>query len=128
MKRSCNCVPHLAGCARFDALVGIPIFREWYGKSADVHGAIPSLHIAYPLMMAYYSLRFGALRAWSIFFYVLMCFSAVYLNHHYILDVIWGSVYAIGTAFTLVVGRHETHSTPWGAPQSFAYALLRKSA
>jgi len=29
-------------------------------------------------------------------------------------------------AFTLVDQRHEVHSTPWGAPQSFAYALLRK--
>ena len=24
-----------------------------------------------------------------------MCFSAVYLNHHYILDILWGSSYAV---------------------------------
>jgi hypothetical protein len=29
-------------------------------------------------------------------------------------------------AFTLVDSRHEVHATPRGAPQSFAYALLRK--
>lgn len=92
---------NLAGCARFDQLVGIPIFREWYGKSADVHGAIPSLHIAYPLITAYYAFRFGAIRAFSVFFFVLMCFSAVYLNHHYVLDLLWGSVYALGTAFSI---------------------------
>jgi len=86
---------NLAGCARFDAFVGMPIFEGWYGKSADVHGAIPSLHIAYPLQAVYYAFRFGALRAFTIFFYLLMCFSAVYLNHHYVLDLIWGSAYAI---------------------------------
>ncbi len=92
---------NVAGCARFDALIGMPIFREWYGHSADVHGAIPSLHIAYPLMMAYYAFRFGALRVFSTLFFLLMCFSAVYLNHHYVLDILWGSVYAVATAFAL---------------------------
>src|SRR5204863_7284945 len=28
-------------------------------------------------------------------FYLVMCFSAVYLNHHYLLDVLWGSAYAL---------------------------------
>lgn len=32
-----------------------------------------------------------------------------------------------GQAFTLVHSQHEKHVTPWGAPQSFSYALLRKS-
>lgn len=92
---------NLAGCVRFDELLGMPIFKNWYGRSADVHGAIPSLHIAYPLISVYYAFRFGALKRFTVFFYCLMCFSAVYLNHHYILDVIWGSTYAIGVAFTL---------------------------
>ncbi len=92
---------NLAGCARFDDLLGLPIFKNWYGRSADVHGAIPSLHIAYPLISVYYAFRFGALKKSTTFFYILMCFSAVYLNHHYILDIIWGSAYAIAVAFTL---------------------------
>ncbi len=32
-----------------------------------------------------------------------------------------------GDAFTLADQRHEVHATPWGTPQSFAYALLRKT-
>lgn len=91
---------NLAGCARFDALVGLPIFENWYGRSADVHGAIPSLHIAYPLMAVYYAFRFGSLKVFTVFFYLLMCFSAVYLNHHYILDILWGSAYAVLVAFS----------------------------
>ena len=99
---------NLAGCVRFDNLIGWRIFEQWYGRSADVHGAIPSLHIAYPLMAAYYAFRFGALRVFTVSFYALMCFSAVYLNHHYVLDVLWGSVYAIGTAFAVdMIWNHQ---------------------
>ena len=31
-----------------------------------------------------------------------------------------------GPAFTLIDSQHETHLTPWGSQQSFAYALLRR--
>lgn len=85
----------VAGCARFDELLGTDFFVNLYGRSADVHGAIPSLHIAYPLLAMIYAFQYRRLRAFSVCFYVLMCFSAVYLNHHYVLDIIWGSVYAI---------------------------------
>jgi inositol phosphorylceramide synthase catalytic subunit len=84
-----------AGCVRFDQLLGTSFFAEMYGRSADVFGAIPSLHVAYPLLAVFYAFRFGSLRIFSVVFYLLMCFSAVYLNHHYVLDVIWGSAYAI---------------------------------
>jgi membrane-associated phospholipid phosphatase len=84
-----------AGCIRFDQLLGASFFTGMYGKSADVFGAIPSLHIAYPLLAVLYAYQFRSLRAFSVIFYVVMCFSAVYLNHHYVLDLIWGSVYAV---------------------------------
>ena len=84
-----------AGALRFDALLGTHFFTGMYGRAADVFGAIPSLHVAYPLQAVYYSFRYGAARGFAIFFYLMMCFSAVYLNHHYILDIIGGSTYAI---------------------------------
>lgn len=87
------------GCARFDQLLGLHIFDEWYGRAADVHGAIPSLHIAYPLLSVYYAFKFGALRLTAIQYYLWLCFSAVYVNQHYVLDVIIGSIYALGTAY-----------------------------
>lgn len=87
-----------AGCARFDALLGTTIFNEWYGRSADVHGAIPSLHIAYPLLTVYYAFKFGALRLTALQYYLWLCFSAVYLNQHYFTDVIIGSIYALTAA------------------------------
>lgn len=92
---------NLAGCVRFDRLVGMGVFAGWYGKSADVHGAIPSLHVAYPFMAFYYALRFGRLRAFTFAFYLLVAFSAVYLNHHYVLDVLCGTFYATTVAFSI---------------------------
>jgi hypothetical protein len=87
--------PSAAGCLRFDELLGTHFFTEMYGRSADVFGAIPSLHVAYPLIACWYAVRFGAGRAFALSFYAIMCFSAVYLNHHYILDILWGSAYAL---------------------------------
>jgi membrane-associated phospholipid phosphatase len=102
-----------AGCARFDQILGTHFFSEMYGRAADVFGAIPSLHVAYPLLAVYFAFRFGAGRVFSICFYVLMCFSAVYLNHHYILDIIWGSSYALLVGW-LMDQLYELHlkSTP----------------
>jgi inositol phosphorylceramide synthase catalytic subunit len=98
--------PSQAGCVRFDHVLGTHFFSEMYGRSADVFGAIPSLHVAYPFMAAIFAFKFGAGRTFAICFYLLMCFSAVYLNHHYILDILWGSSYALIVSF--VVDRYFT--------------------
>ncbi len=87
--------PSQAGCVRFDEILGTHFFSEMYGRSADVFGAIPSLHVAYPFLAIYYAFQFGSLRTFSVLYYVIMCFSAVYLNHHYILDILWGTFYAL---------------------------------
>lgn len=86
-----------AGASRFDTLLGTNFFIGMYGKAADVFGAVPSLHVSYPLVALILCWQIKKLRAFSIFFYILMCFSAVYLNHHYILDILLGSLYAITT-------------------------------
>lgn len=99
-----------AGCLRFDELLGTHFFTGMYGRSADVFGAIPSLHVAYPFLAVYYAFKFGALRTFALVFYFAMCFSAVYLNHHYVLDIIWGSVYAVltGVIVDRVICRRAT--------------------
>ena len=93
--------PNPAGAARFDELLGTHFFEGMYGRSADVFGAIPSLHVAYPLIAVYFAFRFRSLRVPCLAFYLLMCFSAVYLNHHYVLDVLWGSGYALAVCLAL---------------------------
>jgi membrane-associated phospholipid phosphatase len=83
--------------ARVDAWLGIKYFAGFYGRSSDVFGAVPSLHVAYPLLVLLDGFRrFRWLgRALLVLFYLSMCFSAVYLDHHWLIDVVIGSLYAI---------------------------------
>jgi membrane-associated phospholipid phosphatase len=90
--------PSAAAALRFDALVGTHLFEHLYGKSIAAFGAIPSLHVAYPLIAAVLAFRIPALRfvRWpALVFSPLMCFSAIYLQHHYLLDVLVGLAYAL---------------------------------
>ena len=86
-----------AGAARWDALTGIPYFAGFYGRSADVFGAIPSLHVTYPLLTFFYGLELR--KRWldvaSFGLFLLVSFAAVYLDHHYVLDVLLGVLYAV---------------------------------
>jgi hypothetical protein len=83
--------------ARVDAWLGVPYFAGMYGRSANVFGAMPSLHCAYALLVALegWSLMSAAWRAASVAFYALMVFAAVYLDHHWILDALAGSAYSV---------------------------------
>ncbi|HEY0463478.1 MAG TPA: phosphatase PAP2 family protein [Polyangiaceae bacterium] len=83
--------------ARVDAWLGIPYFAEMYGRSSDVFGAVPSLHVGYPLMLLIDGFRRHRWpgRLLLVWFYLSMCFAAVYLDHHWVFDVVLGSVYAI---------------------------------
>lgn len=89
--------------ARVDEFLGVGYFASMYARSSNVFGAMPSLHVAYPLLMViegwqhHGKLGKGALLG----FYAWMCFSAVYLDHHWVLDVVVGSFYALVVGFAL---------------------------
>ena len=89
--------PHLS---RVDAMVGVPYFASMYARSSDVFGAIPSLHAAYPLLMV--RIGFPLHRMWGrvllVGIYLWTCFAAVYLDHHWVINLLAGSVYALVTA------------------------------
>jgi inositol phosphorylceramide synthase catalytic subunit len=97
-----------AGTVRFDQIMGTHFFTGFYGRAADVFGAIPSLHVSYPFIAMFFAYRFGSMRAFTTLFYLLMCFSAVYLNHHYVLDILWGSGYAL--IISIVIDRYYTRA------------------
>jgi membrane-associated phospholipid phosphatase len=80
-----------------DEYLGIHYFRGMYERSSDLYGALPSLHVAYPLLIAIEGWRsFGwPARVASILFAALMAFSAVYLDHHWVIDVILGVIYCL---------------------------------
>jgi membrane-associated phospholipid phosphatase len=93
-----------AAASRFDQLLGTHFFDQIYGRGVDVYGAYPSLHVAYPLLAVWAVFRTPELRCArgpAVGFFLLMCLSAVYLQHHYVIDVLLGIVYAIATLLLL---------------------------
>jgi membrane-associated phospholipid phosphatase len=89
--------------ARVDAMTGVPYFAGMYGRASDVVGAMPSLHVAYPLLIVLAGWRVLGWpgRAAALGFLASMCFAAIYLDHHWISDEIVGLTFG-AVAFTLV--------------------------
>lgn len=81
-----------AGFARFDALVGIPVYEGMYANGTNTFGAMPSMHAAFPMILTYYAIKYGNKAMILIFAVSLIAiwFGAIYSNHHYILDLIVG--------------------------------------
>lgn len=92
--------PAAAAAHRFDVLLGTHLFDRWYGRGFATFGAIPSLHVAYPFIAVLLAFRIRSLR-WArlpaVLFFLLICLSAVYLQHHYVIDVLLGVLYAAAT-------------------------------
>jgi len=104
--------PHAAAALRWDALTGLDYFSGFYARGASVFGAIPSLHAAYPMLMFLNVrlLRKRWLTVCSFGFFALVCFSAIYLQHHYIIDVVLGALYALAAHVLLSALAREQRS------------------
>jgi len=89
--------------ARVDALLGIRYFHGMYSKASSVFGALPSLHCAYPFLLVASGWRsFGPrLRVVTLAYYGAMVFSAVYLDHHWVIDALLGTLYAAIAALVM---------------------------
>ena len=86
-----------AALVRFDAFFGIEHFQNTYGRSSWVFGAIPSMHAGFPLLVALFARRImGRVSALFFVYAGLAAFAAVYLNHHYVIDLLAGWVFALG--------------------------------
>ena len=97
-----NMPPDPAGAARFDEITGLNLIHSLYQRSSNVFGAMPSLHAGNPFLAAVIIFITFSTRWFipSLLFALLVAFSAIYLQHHYILDVLVGWVYSI-FAFTI---------------------------
>jgi len=90
-------LPSAAGLARVDAYLGIGYYEMFYSRASSIFGALPSMHCAYPLI--------GLLTAWRkatpftkpvhVGYTLIMASAAVYLNHHWVIDVIAGWATAV---------------------------------
>lgn len=87
--------PQAAGLAHFDALIGHGYFAGVYAKNAWVYGAIPSMHAGFPFLVVLFARKILGPKGLIplVFFMLLVWFSAVYLAHHYVIDLIAGVLY-----------------------------------
>jgi inositol phosphorylceramide synthase catalytic subunit len=92
--------PCSAAASRFDQILGTHFFEGLYGRGVDVYGAYPSLHVTYPLLVCWICFQVPELKSLRMLagsFFLLMCFSAVYLQHHYVVDILLGITYVATT-------------------------------
>ncbi len=86
-----------AGLLRFDTYFQTHFFKDLYSKGSNVFAAMPSLHAAYPLVGMYYAFK-QPVKTIRIFYLIITAgiwVSAIYLYHHYILDVLAGIACAV---------------------------------
>ena len=111
-----------------DAYLGIAYFEGLYTRSGNVFAAIPSMHPVLPLISWFFMRKTWPWTTWSLLaFVVLVSLSAVYLCHHYVIDVLIGIVLAIASGLVAewVIRRHEqpvagTGPEPGGQPTAIA--------
>jgi len=85
-----------------DTYLGIQYFEGFYARSSNVFGALPSLHAAYPIIAWLHTRKSFPRMHWLFLAFALLTgFAAVYLLHHYLIDVLLGALYAL-VAYSLV--------------------------
>jgi len=111
-----------AGLSRFDYWLGLPVFSGIYSKNANVFGAFPSLHAAYPVIVSHYvtTLRKGLPTVLCWLWAAGIWLAAVYSAHHYVIDVLGG----IGCAITGIALLEGLRRTVWG--RQFRRHLLNR--
>jgi len=106
-----------AGLAYADDFLNIRLFRGMYESSPVVFGSFPSLHAAWPLVIAMYAPS-NTLLSRVIWLYPLwVWWSALYLRHHFLIDCVGGALYALA-AFSLI--RIVTGFQAWWSPKQEA--------
>lgn len=97
--------PEAGGAARFDALLGVSWFANFYGRNTNIFGAIPSLHVGQTFLAVLYAWRFRSLRIALTVFWVVVAFASAYLNHHYFVDGFVGVVFASAAFAAMIAWR-----------------------
>lgn len=85
------------GLLNVDRMIGTKFFTTlWGGFNPNHFAAIPSLHGAYPVVIALFARKGLRWPAPLVALYPLcVWFSAVYLNQHYIIDLLIGTGYVV---------------------------------
>ena len=87
-----------------DRLLGVKFFTTlWDSFNANHFAAIPSLHGAYPIVVSFFVFKkFRKHGYWLMLYPAATWFSAVYLNQHYVVDLLIAVLYIIVAYFLAV--------------------------
>ncbi|KAK4514419.1 uncharacterized protein ATC70_002014 [Mucor velutinosus] len=84
------------GLLRIDDILGLDLYGSTFGTSPLVFGAFPSLHSGCAtLEMLFVAYLFPRLKPVAAIYVMWMWFATMYLTHHYMIDLVGGSIYAI---------------------------------
>jgi len=81
-----------AGLRYADDFLQYPLFRNLYGHSPIVFGSFPSLHGAWPIVITIFA-PIKSLKIIGTAYVAIVWWAAVYLNHHFMVDLIGGGLY-----------------------------------
>jgi len=84
-----------AGLRNADDFLQYPLFRNLYGHSPIVFGSFPSLHGAWPIVITIFAPNIRSLKMIGTGYVVLVWWAALYLNHHFLVDLIGGGLYVL---------------------------------
>lgn len=86
-----------AGLARVDKLLGVDMYTTSFTTAPMPFGAFPSLHSANATLEALFmSFCFPRLRPLFLFYVGWLWWATMYLNHHYAVDLVAGSLMSTG--------------------------------
>lgn len=88
-----------AGLLDADNYLGITAFADYYRRfNSHPYAAFPSLHAAFSYFVAYYTIHKYKYKGHKFYFiliyFLVILIASVYLNHHYIVDLIAGIAYS----------------------------------
>ncbi|MFW6057515.1 MAG: phosphatase PAP2 family protein, partial [Persicimonas sp.] len=89
-----------AALARVDAVLGYAYFSSIYREATYIFGAMPSLHVAPAFWIVLWA-RIRPIKGVAALYAAMMSFFAVYLGHHYIIDVLAGAALASAVYYAL---------------------------
>lgn len=100
-----------AGLENADNILHIPLFSSIYGNSPIVFGSFPSLHGAWPIMITLFTPAGKKYKIAGAIYAGLVWWAAMYLNHHYLADLLGGLLFVIanyigGLALLRVIMNH----------------------
>lgn len=92
-----------------------PLARIYGGADPLPNAAMPSLHVAYPCLVAYWTLRAVGRRALLVVAYpAALSVGVVYLGEHWVLDVVAGVAYAALAVAVVRVSSRRVLPRRWG--------------